>query len=184
MRGKLHGLWEIVRAVLIVVISAVIIRAYIFQPFVVDGASMNPNLDTNQYILTEKINYRFHEPSRGDIIVFKYPLNPSISYIKRIIGLPGDEVKIFQGKVFVNNKLLDETYLANGESTYVNKVSEDQPYIIDLGTNDFFVMGDNRSHSSDSREWGVLPRNNIIGHLIFVIYPTSDFHKISGFQYN
>ena len=183
LKKGLKGIFEVVRAILIVVISAVLIRMFVFQPFVVDGASMDPTLANNEYILTEKVSYRFNEPKRGDIIVFKYPNNVTINYIKRVIGLPGEEVKIFEGNFYINDKKLTETYVINNELTYVNKVSQDQPYIINLASDEYFVMGDNRSHSSDSREWGALKKPYIIGHMMVVLYPTDKFHTVHAPTY-
>lgn len=173
---------EIFKVVAIVFVCAFIIRFFFVQPFVVEGSSMEPDFHDGEYILIEKFGYRVHEPKRGDVIVFHYPNNPSIAYIKRIVGLPGETVQISGGKVSVNGTPLSEMYLAQSEVTYVAK-DPDQPYEVTLGSEQFFVMGDNRQHSSDSREWGPLHKRFIIGRSALVLYPSDQFQAIASPKY-
>lgn len=160
-----------------------VVYIFIVQPHQVNGHSMDPNLQTGEYLLTEKVSYRFHEPQRGEVIVFKAPLNACIGdncdYIKRIIGLPGDTVKVAEGKIFVNGEQLDESkYLSASvitgaaEATVGNKE-------IKLAADEYFVCGDNRQQSSDSRSWGPITRDSIIGRAFFSYWPVSTIGLIA-----
>ncbi len=180
--GRLGGLWEILKVVAIVFVSAIIIRGFVAQPFIGEGSSMEPDFHNGEYLLIEKIGYHFLQPSRGDVVVFKYPNNPEVNYIKRIIGLPGETVRIFENQVFINGTKLTENYLSSNEKTVVAK-SPDTPYEIALNKDQFFVMGDNRQHSSDSREWGALGRGFIIGKSALVLYPRQNFSAVASPRY-
>ena len=128
----------------------------------VDGTSMVPTLQDGEFVLVNKLSYKFGEVSRGDIIVFHFPLNPQEDLIKRVIGLPGDAVKVQDGHVFVNNIMLNETYIAAAP----NYASEWQ-----VPEGNFFVLGDNRNNSSDSHSWGLLPREKIVGKAVVIYWP-------------
>lgn len=128
----------------------------------VDGFSMRPTLEDGEFVLVNKMSYRFGEVSRGDIIVFHFPLNPEEELIKRVIGLPGDQIRVQNGLVYVNGQLLNEPYiyqapLYSGEWT----VSEGQ----------IFVLGDNRNNSNDSKDWGLLPAGNVVGKAVLIYWP-------------
>ncbi len=145
------------------------IRYFLFQPFFVSGASMEPNFESGEYLLIDEISYRFREPQRGEVIVFKYPNDPSTLFIKRIIGLPGETVEIRDGKVIIYNLQLPEGKIL--EEPYIKE--ETQGNIkISLKKNEYFVLGDNRSHSSDSRSWGPVSRENIIGRAWVSVLPS------------
>jgi len=133
-------------------------------------------------LLVEKIGYHFSQPQRGDVIVFRYPNNPQIDYIKRIVGLPGETIRIADNKVYVNSRILNETYLAPDEKTFVAQQS-DRPYEITLTGTQYFMMGDNRQHSSDSREWGPLEKTFIIGKTELVLYPRSNMEAVASPTY-
>lgn len=180
--AKLKPIWEIAKVIVGVFVVAAIIRYFLFQPFIVDGSSMEPNFHNNEYIVVEKLSYRFHAPRRGDVIVLEYPGNISVDYIKRIIGLPGETVKIDNGQVFVNGTQLQEPYLTNGQTTTIGG-SSSTPYQVTLGENQYFMLGDNRDHSSDSRDWGVLDRSLIVGRAALVLYPSQDFHAVAAPKY-
>lgn len=142
------------------------------QPFVVEGASMEPNFSDGDYILIDEITYRFREPERGDVVVFKNPRNESEFYIKRIIGLPGEEVVLSGNLVKINGVPLNESYLPVGY-TITGEL------IFNLDDDEYFVMGDNRLQSFDSRSWGPLKRNEIIGTVRLRFWP---FNKIEIFR--
>ncbi len=128
---------------------------------------MEPNFDNGQYLVVNEIGYRFESPERGDVIVFKFPLDPSQFYIKRVIGLPGETVAIKDGQVLINGEYLDESvYLPEG--TFTPGEME-----ITLEAGEYFVLGDNRNASSDSRQWGVLPEENIIGQVWLRAWPVN-----------
>lgn len=176
----LYFIFDLLKTGVIVFVIAFCLRYFAVQPFIVDGESMMPNFVNNEYILAEKISYLTGEPRRGDVIVFRYPGNPNVSYIKRVIGMPGETVKIENATVTIINSehpngiALDESYLSAGTLTLATG-STSGPFTKTIDPNEYFVMGDNRQHSSDSREWGVLPKSNIIGRAWLTILPASKF---------
>ena len=130
----------------------------------IDGSSMEPNLHNGELVIVSKINYRLGEPERGDVVVFDFPQNITEEYIKRIIGLPGDEIKIEDGEVFVNGVYLSEPYVK--AKTYYDGEWE-------VPESGLFVLGDNRNNSSDSHNWGMVPLENVVGEALFVYWPPS-----------
>lgn len=171
MKKFLIFIWEISKIVIIALVIVFPIRYFIFQPFFVRGESMEPNFQNGDYLIVDEISYRLRDPQRGEVIVFKYPLNPSQRYIKRIVGLPGETVEIAAGDVNVYNQngvpqLIDEDYLPESLQT-AGEIN------LQLSDSEYFVMGDNRPFSSDSRRWGVLPKNNIIGKVFLRVWPIS-----------
>ena len=176
MRKLLLFFWEIAKIVIIALLIVVPIRYFIFQPFFVRGQSMEPNFHNGDYLIIDEISYRFGEPQRGEVVVFKCPDNPSQRYIKRIVGLPGERIEIEAGQVLIyqngTNQVLDESgYLPEFLQTLGNiEISLDQ--------DEYFVLGDNRSLSSDSRRWGSLPEENIIGRVILRAWPIDALAKI------
>ena len=163
--------WEILKIVLIALVIVIPIRYFLFQPFIVKGQSMEPNFENSNYLIVDELSYRFRDPQRGEVVVFRYPKNISQRFIKRIIGLPGEKIEIEAGVVMVNGKILDESkYLLLGVQT-----SGDIQ--ISLDENEYFVLGDNRISSFDSRQWGTLPRKNIIGRVYFRAWPITDLTK-------
>ncbi len=175
-------IWETIKLVAICLVIIVPVRYYLVQPFFVKGASMENNFQDGDYILIDEITYRFEQPERGDVIVFRYPENPSQFYIKRIIGLPNETVEVKDNKVTVFNGqdskglLLDEKYLSNGQQTLGDMK-------LKLGGNEFFVMGDNRLQSSDSRRWGPVPSGNITGRAFVRLWPFQDLKVIPRVNY-
>lgn len=164
----MRALKEIAFLVVLVVLIVLPVRIFIAQPFVVDGDSMVPTFKDHDYLIIDELTYRFSDPSRGDVVVFRYPGDPSVFYIKRIIGLPGERVAIARGEVSITRAdgstlVLDETYVVNEDATYTANTL--------LGTDEFFVMGDNRPRSSDSRVWGALPRENLMGRAFIRLFP-------------
>ncbi len=143
---------------------------------------MEPNFHNGQYLFVEKLSYDFHRPKRGDVVVFKYPLDTTVDYIKRVIGLPGDTVTIKSGQVFVNNQPLTETYLAPGQKTILLSGTE-ASYSVTVPAGEYFMMGDNRDHSADSREGWLLPKKDIIGKTALVLFPANQFHAITAPKY-
>ncbi|MDP3963998.1 MAG: signal peptidase I [bacterium] len=162
----LKKIWQFIyetgKTILVSLAVVLVVRSFIVQPFYVRGASMEPNFEDGEYLIINEIVYTCVKshcagmPERGDVIVFRYPLDPSEYFIKRVIGLPGDTIDIDAGTITVNGKELEEPYLDPYLETY-GKVH------ISLGSDEFYVLGDNRSASSDSRRWGVLNRRNIVG---------------------
>lgn len=154
------------------VVAAIIIfpiRLFVAQPFIVSGASMDPTFASGQYLIVDELSYRFEAPERGDVIIFHYPKDPKQFFIKRIIGLPNETVHIGNGSVSVTTTegktiTLDESYVKNiGNGNTVDRK---------VGADEYFVMGDNRPESSDSRTWGLLPKANIVGRAFLRLLPT------------
>lgn len=148
----------------------IVLYLFIMQPHQVKGASMENTFHSGDYILTSKIAYRFNQPRRGDVIVFKSPKNPNIDYIKRIIGLPGDRVMIKNNEVYLNDQILKEDYIA-AKTTLFDGGFMQEGVEITVPDNYLFVMGDNRPRSSDSREFGPVPMTDVIGKVFFRYFP-------------
>jgi signal peptidase I len=155
------------RDLFVSVLIAVVIILFLYQPVKVEGTSMMPALVDQERIFINKFVYRFgiSEISRGDTVVFWYPGDPSKSYIKRIVGMPGDRVQVVEGSVFVNGSPLNEPYVP---SDYRDTVSTS---LSTVPANEYFVLGDHRSSSNDSRSWGTVPRRYIYGKAVFVYWP-------------
>ncbi len=169
--------FDLIESTVVALSIFVIIYLFLVQPHQVTGASMDPTFHDGEYILTDKITYRFQEPQRGDVIVFKAPRNPDFDYIKRIIGVPGDTVLISGGAVFVNGNKLNENYIQSETLILPGQyIKEEQEFKIN--NNEYFVLGDNRSHSSDSRQWGTVPKKDIIGRVFFRYWPPNKFGVI------
>ncbi len=162
-------IWDILKIVFLALLIVVPIRYFLFQPFLVKGQSMEPTFQNSDYLIIDEISYRFREPERGEVVVFKYPQNPSQRFIKRIIGLSGETVEIKEGKVII---IKDDKTQVLDESSYLPKALKTSGNLrISLAENEFFVLGDNRRLSADSRSWGPLFRENIIGRVFFRAWP-------------
>lgn len=159
-----------------VVFGAIFALIYLFvsQPHKVSGNSMIPTFRNGDYILTDKLTYRFGEPKKGDIIVLKNPRDETQDFIKRIIATPGDSLKIENSQVFVNEQTISEPYLpANTQTRARSFLIEGSE--VTAGPNQYFVFGDNRDHSSDSREWGSVTKEEIVGKVFFRYWPPKSF---------
>jgi signal peptidase I len=164
-RYRLHR--EIIETVVLTILMFLVIRMAV-QNFNIDGFSMEPGLHDKELIIVDKWSYLFRPPARGDVIVFVAPPAPSQDYIKRVIGLPGDLITIQNNIVFVNNKSLNEVYVSPDSQGPINdKVFQNML----VPPDSYFVLGDNRRGSSDSRDWGCLPKPNIIGRAAVVYWP-------------
>ena len=156
--------WEILKIVIISLVIIVPIRYFLIQSFFVKGASMEPNFLDGDYLIVDEISYRFDLPERGDVVIFRYPLDPSQFFIKRVIGLPGEKIKVIDDVVFVNGEQLDESKYLQGVVTAGNVE-------VVLGNDEYFVLGDNRQASSDSRRWGEVNKKFIIGRAWLRAWP-------------
>jgi len=162
--------------ILLIALAIVIpVRMLLFQPFVVKGNSMEPNYHSADYLIIDEVSFKMRSPQRGEVIVFNYPKDPSQRYIKRIIALPGETIEIRNGEVFIsiNNgsevKVDESLYITDKIRGEWKTGSSYGP--VTLGENDYFVMGDNRNYSSDSRKWGFVPMKNIIGRILLRLSP-------------
>ena len=170
--------WEILKIIFISLAIIVPIRYFLIQPFFVQGASMEPNFFDGDYLIVDEISYRFEEPQRGDVVIFKYPLDPSQFFIKRIIGLPGETVRIEDGRVFIFGGQTKEKIILN-ESDYLKESYTAGNFEVALKDGEYFVLGDNRGASSDSRKWGPLPRKFIIGKAWIRAWPFPRFKVLN-----
>lgn len=177
--SKQHPLTEIVQFSLIAILIVVPIRMFVAQPFIVSGASMENTFQSGEYLIIDQVTYRLGNPSRSDVVVFRYPKDPSKFFIKRVIGIPGDTVTIEDGSVTISNEefpdgiKLDEPYV---------KSMNDAPFFEEeLGDREYFVMGDNRDKSSDSRSWGVLQEERIVGRAYIRLFPPQEVDFLPGY---
>ena len=156
------------------VVIAVVLIVFIYQPVKVEGTSMMPTLSDQERIFINKFTYKFGlgDIERGDTVVFWFPRDTTKSYIKRVIGLPGDTVEIDDGQVFVNGKALDEAYVP---ADYRDHISREP---LKVPPNEYYVLGDHRIFSNDSRMWGTVPRNDIYGKAVFVYWPLDKVGRV------
>lgn len=162
--------WDILETVVFALAIFVVVYLFLAQPHQVQGSSMVPNFTNGEYILTNKILYRFDEPQRGDVIVFKSPTQKD--FIKRVIGLPHDTVRVENGKVYVNDKELPEKYLPDGVYTQEGQTLNNSETVT-IPEGKYIVFGDNRNQSSDSRDWGWITKKDIIGKAWIIYWPLS-----------
>jgi len=164
---------EILETVLLTVVLFLILNATTAR-FQVRGSSMEPTLHNGQYLVISKVAFWLHPPERGDVIVFLPPNNPADDYIKRIVGLPGEQVEIRDGTIWVDGVSIEETYIANST-----------PYsgAWILGGNEYFVLGDNRGNSSDSHSWGLLPKENIVGKAWLCYWPPEEWGLVTHYAF-
>ncbi|MGZ6387116.1 MAG: signal peptidase I [Ktedonobacteraceae bacterium] len=168
-----HLAREIVETVALTILIFAVIH-FVIQTYRVEGPSMLPGLTPDEYVLVNKAVYLFHAPERGDVIVFHYPLDTTRDFIKRIIGLPGDTITVNQTHVWVNGVELKEPYVSNS----VNPTG----HTWKIPSNVFFVMGDNRPVSDDSRDWGCVPKDYIVGKAVAVYWPLSNWQVINTYS--
>lgn len=172
---------EILQIVAIALVIVVPIRYFVFQPFIVLGASMEPNFHDGDYLIVDELSYRLRAPERGEVVVFHYPNDETQRFIKRIIGLPGETIELLGDKITItdtagNQQVLDESkYLESGIGFATEKIV--------LSDNQYFVMGDNRAHSFDSRTWGALSEDEIIGRVVVRAWPIAAASFITAPQY-
>jgi signal peptidase I len=167
-----HLAREIVETVALTLLIFLVIRLVI-QSYHVDGPSMQPGLTSDEYVLVNKAAYLFHQPERGDVIVFHYPRDTRQDYIKRIIGLPGDTIQIDSTHVWVNGELLNEPYITIPANPFAK--------IWKVPANSYFVLGDNRLVSDDSRYWDYVPKDFIVGKAVIVYWPIKDWKFINTY---
>ena len=188
MRKFFLFVWEIVKVVVISLAIILPVRYFLIQPFYVQGASMEPNFEDHQYLVIDEISYRFNSPERGQVIVFRYPRDPQEYFIKRIIGLPGESVQIKDGQVIIYNEAhpsgfaLREHYLPAGLKTY-----SDSDQLVKIGSDEYFVLGDNRNASKDSRYFGPVNKTFVTGKVLFRGWPLNKvavYNRAAWPQYN
>ncbi|MCL5783811.1 MAG: signal peptidase I [Patescibacteria group bacterium] len=168
---------ELIEFIAIIGAVLIVIRFFVAEPHKVSGRSMVPNFQDGDYLITNKIGLRLADPQRGEVIILQNPRNTDQVFIKRVIGLPGERIQVENGKVYINDALLSEPYLPVGTPTQGGAfLNEGETITIPAGQ--YFVMGDNRTGSSDSREWGLVGRNLIIGQALLRYWPPQQFKLI------
>jgi signal peptidase I len=176
--NSLLTIGEVLKFTIIACLIVIPFRLFIAQPFIVSGASMVPAIHSKDYLVTDMVTYRLREPERGDVVVFRYPFDPSMYFVKRIIGLPGETVDIRDGMVIVRSTEGGETVLEEPYIADENKSHESTSSTLEEG--EYFVLGDNRSGSSDSRVWGPLQEKFIVGRALVRLYPLQDIEILPG----
>lgn len=174
----------------IVIALSIFLVVYLFfmQPHQVNGQSMVPNFKNGEYLLTDKVTYRMREPKRGEVVVFHAPQaahcpqGTGCDFIKRIIGLPGETIEVKDGHYYINSQLLVEGYIPDDYETEPGQFMRNQRQV-KLGSNEYFVSGDNRPYSSDSRAWGPIDKNKIVGRAFFRYWPPESIGTITTVDY-
>lgn len=173
--------------ILEVIVFAVAIFLFIYllvlQPHKIKGASMHPNFPDGEYLLTDKVSYRFGEPKRGDVIVFKAPTGNGDEFIKRIIGLPEERISVKDGKMYINDRVLEEKYLDTSVYTSAGTFLQEGQSVT-VPQDEYFVLGDNRPHSSDSRAWGFIGKKKITGRAWLIYWPLKSAGVVKKVNYN
>lgn len=173
-----NPLVEIVRFSLFALLLVVPIRMFIAQPFIVSGASMEETFSSGEYLIVDQASYHFRTPVRGEVIVFRYPLNPTKFFIKRVIALPEETIKIANNTVTIYNQDQPDGFVL--AEPYVKAMTKKMTLNKTLSSEEYFVMGDNRDHSSDSRIWGTLPADKIVGRAFLRLFPPQSFTYLPG----
>lgn len=163
-------IFEFIKGFATIVILAFLMRYILVQTFLVDGTSMQPNYQNNDFVLVDKLSYKLRSPMRGETIILHPPQELNSSYIKRIIGLPGETISIEKNTIAINGEKITEPYLQSGEQTLIGGAFDAGLKRI-LKDDEYFVLGDNRENSLDSRSFGVVPEKNIVGRVFFIAYP-------------
>lgn len=177
IKNAAQNFWDIIKFAVIALVIVIPIRMFIAQPFVVSGESMFPTFNDGEYLIVDEISYNLGTPHRGDVVVFRYPNDPKRFFIKRIIGLPNEEIEINNGQIIVKNKekpngfILDESYI--NEPFFTTGTYK-------TGDGEYFVLGDNRNRSSDSRFWGMLPEDMLIGRAYLRLLPLKNISYLPG----
>jgi signal peptidase I len=171
------NIWDLVKFAAIALAIVIPIRTFIAQPFVVSGSSMFPTFHDGQYLIVDELSYILKEPHRGDVVIFRYPKDPSRFFIKRIIGMPNEKIVIDNGKVTIFNPENEKGFVIT--EPYINEHFATSGTFT-TGTDEYFVMGDNRNASSDSRLWGVLPRKLMVGRAYLRLLPFNDISYLPG----
>ncbi len=180
-------LLDIFETLVIALSIFLIVYLFLMQPHQVNGQSMIPNFESGDYVLTDKISYRLGEPQRGDVVVFHAPSSAhcpqgtGCDFIKRVVGLPGELVEIKDSQIFVNSESLGEVYIPDEFQTEAGSFTKNKS--VSLGDNQYFVVGDNRPHSSDSRVWGPIDKSMIVGKAFFRYWPPETMGVIESIRY-
>lgn len=167
--------WEVVEVVVLALLIVVPIRYFLFQPFVVDGSSMEPSFYDGDYLIVDQISYRFRQPERGEVIIFYAPTDPSRRFIKRVVGLPGEQLEAIDQQIMITTPEGEQFFFED----HYSQTTVYRSFSVTLGEDQYFVLGDNRDRSYDSRFWGYLPAENVIGRAVLRLWPINRISKIN-----
>ncbi len=169
-----YFLLDFLQTILLIAAGVLVIYVFLFRPFEVKGASMYPNFHDGEHIITNIVALRLGNPKLGDVVVFSAPPDPEKDFIKRVIGVPGDKIMLREGDVYLNGSRLNESpHLSSKVKTYPGAFLRENEEVT-VPADEYFVLGDNREESSDSREWGFVPRKNIIGESFLIYLPLNE----------
>ena len=174
-------MWELAKIGVVAALIVAPLRLWVFQPFLVKGDSMVPNFHNGDYLIVDELSYKFREPVRGEVIVLKFPYDPSQRFIKRIAGLPGETIEIKDGKVVIYNSGAQDAFVLD-ESWYLGALQTPGSGKIQLKEGEYFVLGDNREFSSDSRSWGPLNTKYIVGRMLWKVFSLDAIGKLVNTQ--
>ena len=163
---------------IIAVIIVAPIRMFVAQPFIVSGASMVPTFETGHYLIIDELSYRFEDPKRGEVVVFRFPPSPSKYLIKRVAGLPGETIEVKGNRVTIKNEAHPDGFI--WEQGEIAETKDQGDVTVTLNKNEYYVLGDNRGESADSRLWGTLPREDIVGRPLIRLYPLTKIGVFPG----
>lgn len=180
MKKILKSVFETLKIIVIALAIVIPIRYFLFQPFLVRGQSMEPNFQDGNYLIVDELSYRLRQPKRGEVIVFRYPQDPSQRFIKRIVGLPGETVDVKDDRVVITK---DNTSVALDEDNYLNGVKTSGDLHIVLSQGEYFVLGDNREYSYDSRRFGPLTEDKITGRVLIRAWPMNELELFNAPTY-
>ncbi len=181
IKESISFVWELIKIIVLALIIVVLIRHFLFKPFVIEGSSMEPNFHDGDYLIINELSYRFSQPQRGQVVVFYYPLDTDKRFIKRIIGLPGETIQANNNKIYITKG--DKTTELDESKYLPENIHTPNFGPITIPDGYYFVLGDNREFSSDSHEWGVLPRSDIIGSVLLRLWPLKEIAIIQTPQY-
>lgn len=168
---------DLIRFTIISIAIVVPLRIYVAQPFIVQGSSMDPTFETGNYLIVDQLSYHFDDPERGEVVIFRYPQNPSKFFIKRVVGLPNERVSLENGAIVIyNGKHPDGFTLDDSFITHQSR----ETLMVDLASDEYFVVGDNRTSSSDSRLWGALEEKYIVGRAFLRLFPLQNLGYLPG----
>ena len=174
-------IWEFIKLIVVSLLIIIPVRFFIAQPFIVSGSSMDQSFLNGDYLIIDEISYQFQKPERGEVVVFRYPMDLSKFFIKRIIGLPKEIIEIRGGRVFVFNAAHPEGLILEEDYARGFTAAPDLKNLkIELGEKEYYVLGDNRGFSSDSRHWGILPEGMIIGRALASLWPVANLDLWPG----
>jgi signal peptidase I len=174
--NKKSSFWETIKFIILAIVIVIPIRMFIAQPFIVSGSSMYPTFNNGDYLIVDELSYRLGEIERNDVVIFRYPEDPSKFFIKRVIGLPNETVSIQGSSITITNQ---EGQTTLSEPFIQNQMTNGGTFY-ELKTDEYFVMGDNRNASSDSRSWGPVPRKLIVGQAFLRLFPVNNINYKPG----